>query len=248
MLNTLQSYLHHPQLIAQQAQIWIPFLVVAASLLGSLHCVGMCGGIVMALPPQKSAHGLYHLGRLGGYLSIGALAGFAGSWLMNYQQLLAGLSAVLVSVSFLALAWMFWKGQPLHVKLPEPIKKPLERAIGKSLSRVRENNWAAGALGFLTVFMPCGWLYSFVLGALLTGSVFWGTLFLLSFWLGTVPALWWGPGFLSRWLRQNQHITRKGVALTFVLLAFLNVGLKLNSHAAITAEHLHDLTQEILCH
>ncbi len=247
MWNTLQSFGAHPQLIAQQAQFWIPFLVVGASLLGSLHCVGMCGGIVMALPPQKKHHAFYHLGRLTGYLLIGTLAGLAGSWLMAYQQLLSGVSALLVSASFLALAWMFWQGRPLHIPLPPWFKRPLERAIGHQLSQ-SQKTLASGLLGFLTVFMPCGWLYSFVLGALLTGNIWLGGAFLFSFWLGTLPALWWGPGFLSRWLRQHQGLTRKGVALTFVCLALLNVGLKLNSKASITAEHLHDLTQEIQCH
>lgn len=248
MFEVLHNYTHHPQLIAQQVQWGIPFLVLAASLLGSLHCVGMCGGIVMALPPQRSAHALYHLGRLGGYLLIGTLAGLAGEWLMDYQQLLTGISAVLISLSFLALAWMFWRGRPLHMPLPQWFKSPLEKAIGQNLRRSREAEWTSGAVGFLTVFMPCGWLYSFVLGALLTGSTAMGAVFLFTFWLGTLPALWWGPGVLSRWLRQHQGVTRKGVAMVFVLLAFLNVGLKLNSKAAITAEHLHDLTQEVQCH
>lgn len=248
MFEVLTNGIEHPQLLAQQAQLWIPFLVVAASLLGSLHCVGMCGGIVMALPPQKSAHALYHLGRLLGYLLIGTLAGLAGNWLMQYQALLSGLAAFFISASFLALAWMFWRGRPLHMPLPKWFKKPLEQAIGSNIQRSRETEWASGAIGFLTVFMPCGWLYSFVLGALLTGSTLMGALFLFAFWLGTLPALWWGPGVLSRWLRQNQGMTRKGVAFVFVLLAFFNIGLKFNSKAAITAEHLHDLTQELQCH
>lgn len=48
------------------------------SLLGSFHCLGMCGGIVLVIDPLKGGALFYHLGRLVSYLLMGVLAGYLG--------------------------------------------------------------------------------------------------------------------------------------------------------------------------
>ena len=110
----------HSALIAQSAQLsWylIPLLVMAASLLGSTHCLGMCGGIVMALPPKRSSHLAYHLGRLGGYLLLGALAGLAGNWLLASSPVLTVISALVMGSLLIAMAVRVWQGKPLHLQV-----------------------------------------------------------------------------------------------------------------------------------
>ncbi len=254
MLNEITTYLSHPQLLGQLQQQTLPLIVLGVSLLGSLHCVGMCGGIVMALPASKASHRFYHSGRLLGYLFIGGLAGFAGAWLVDYQQTMARGAAVLLSISFVWLAVHLWRGNPMHITWPGPVQRWLERGLGHFLKQVSQRKVAAGGVGFLTVLMPCGWLYSFVLGALLTGSTLKGALFLGMFWLGTLPSLVWGPGALSRWLRSQQKLSQKLLACVFICIAAFNISQKFNlltpSKAAshITAEHLHDLTRELNCH
>ena len=61
----------------------IPFAVVGTSLLGSGHCVAMCGGLIITVARTRSALIRYHLGRLLGYCILGSLAGMLGSTLWS---------------------------------------------------------------------------------------------------------------------------------------------------------------------
>ena len=94
LLNQLQSL----SSTASAGSWWLPGLVFAISLLGSMHCVGMCGGLIMALPQQPRVLVSYHLGRWLGYLSLGALAGLAGDFLLQQGNLLSKLSALLMAL------------------------------------------------------------------------------------------------------------------------------------------------------
>ena len=64
--------------------VMVPFAIIAASIIGSIHCVGMCGALAMTAGAQsKKGLANYHIGRLLGYFSVGALAGFLGSEFIN---------------------------------------------------------------------------------------------------------------------------------------------------------------------
>ncbi|KAA5545207.1 sulfite exporter TauE/SafE family protein [Roseiconus nitratireducens] len=179
--------------------------VVGASLMGSLHCVGMCGPFALWATGDRRTVSVvsgYHLGRLTTYLSAGLAAGLIGSSLtvtgrMAGFQSLAALAAgiVLVAVGTLRLGKQFrwWRtsgqtggGSAATVK-GSRIAGWLHAA--KPLIASRGPIGRAYLGGLLTTWLPCGWLYLFVLVAGGTGHVTSSLIVMFAFWIGTLPAL-----------------------------------------------------------
>ena len=178
--------------------------VLTASLLGSMHCVGMCGPLAIwasGAAEQQSraktwlAGGLYHFGRLVTYLMMGLLAGFLGE-LVDFSGEAIGIQVAAARVVGAAMvilgAARLWAIAPWRtVKSKELIPSK----IGGLLVRLRPYIFRlpltgrAFVTGLLTTFLPCGWLYLFALFAAGTGSMVLGPLVMAAFWLGTVPAL-----------------------------------------------------------
>jgi uncharacterized protein len=180
--------------------------VAVASLIGSLHCVGMCGGLIgfyasgTGTRRPWAAHGAYHLTRLAAYTLPGALAGQLGAALdgMGQRAGFAQLGALLAGAVMLGwgtLAWPRSGGTPLL---------RLRRGAGQSsrwqrleahfvalarAARERPPIARAALLGLSSALLPCGWLYAFVVLAAGTGSAGAGALLLAAFWAGTLPAL-----------------------------------------------------------
>lgn len=237
LLNQLQSL----SSTASAGSWWLPGLVFAISLLGSMHCVGMCGGLIMALPQQPRVLVSYHLGRWLGYLSLGALAGLAGNFLLQQGNLLSKLSALLMALMFTAIALQIWRGQAVHFPLPAWLNQKLQAPLSHSLQLARSprhQSWAGGLVGLLTVFLPCGWLYTFVLGAVMTRSLLWGAVYLSAFWLGTLPLLLGAPGLFQRWLRQRSQQVQRWVAVGFMLAGVLTLWTRFDKPLPLQAQPL----------
>lgn len=181
--------------------------VVSASLLGSLHCAGMCGGFAClyggdaatgrGARPLLTGHVAYHGGRLVAYTALGLLAGSLGAGLDRAGEL-AGLQRIAGWVAgALLIVWgLALLAHALDVRfLPALVRGQLPersaRFIGGALLRFRAQSIGtrAGLLGLLTGLLPCGWLWAFVVSAAGTGSAVRGAAFMALFWLGTVPAL-----------------------------------------------------------
>jgi uncharacterized protein len=194
--------------------------VLAASVLGSLHCAAMCGPFVAFYAGGRDGAGIAHLayngGRLLTYAALGALAGAAGAavdlagravHVQRVAALLAG--GVIVAWGTVALA------RALGVRVPrlgiaDRAAGPPLRALGRRPPAVR-----AGVLGLLTAALPCGWLYAFVLAAASTAHPASGAAVMAVFWLGTVPVML-GLGFGLRAAAQ-----RLGARLPVVTAAAL---------------------------
>jgi uncharacterized protein len=167
--------------------------VFLASAAGSLHCVGMCGGLVAFVGGGRASAALYHAMRGLAYLALGAAAGALGAALdfggaalgwSRIAMLLAGVT--MLGFGFAALARA--RGYRLP-KMPVPARFRRIFARAHQVASVQGPLVRAGLLGALTALLPCGWLYAFVLTAAGTGSPWSGTLVMLVFWAGTVPAL-----------------------------------------------------------
>lgn len=180
--------------------------VLMASLVGSVHCAGMCGGFVCfyagagtangASSPRPSllhAHALYNIGRLLSYLTLGAVAGVVGSHISHLGALAGIQQGAAIVAGALMIAWAAstlaaQRGVSLGtLRAPEA----WQRVLGRVLHAVRSQPVGIRALltGLLTTLLPCGWLYVFVATAGGTGSVLSAMGMMAIFWLGTVPAL-----------------------------------------------------------
>lgn len=217
-----------------------PLPVFLVGLLGSVHCAGMCGGIVGALSmaPAMRIHArpahpafvnvlAYNAGRIASYMAAGALAGaLAGGaqaltrlpalqagayWLANLM--LAALGLYLMD-AWRGLARLEQGGQLVWRRV-----QPLLRRVGPLDGPGRM--LAAGALwGWL----PCGMVYSVLVTAMLSGSALSGALVMLAFGLGTLPMLL-GLGVLGARLRAL--LRRRGVRIAsgVLVLGFGVLGL-----------------------
>lgn len=175
--------------------------VLVASLVGSVHCAGMCGGFVCfyaGSTPGSSAsamraHVMYNGGRLLSYLLLGAVAGAIGSGVSEVGAMVGLSHAAAVVAGALMVGWAIstiaaQRGVSLGtLRAPEA----WQRALGRLLHAVREQpiGVRAGLTGLFTTLLPCGWLYVFVATAAGTGTVRTAMATMALFWLGTVPAL-----------------------------------------------------------
>ncbi len=171
--------------------IMVPFVIIAASMIGSIHCVGMCGALALTAGAQ-SKRGLinYHLGRFFGYFCVGALAGFLGSEFINSEmKYISLISSVFLGVIFLIVGFSIIKKGQLHVKQPHFLKLFYQRRVGRLLENKTSHSVSSFLIGLLSPLLPCGWLYGFILVAIATNDALWGGILLTSFWIGTLPAL-----------------------------------------------------------
>ena len=170
--------------------------VFVASLLGSVHCVGMCGGFVAVYSNESRTpwrmHLSYHLARLVSYASVGAVSGAIGS-VFNAAGRSWGVSQAAGTLA--ALVMVLWGlsivSAELGLKLPLP---RFTRGLGQLARRVlsprgRPPLHAAAILGLSSTLLPCGFLYAFYVAAAATGAAATGALVMAAFWLGTVPLL-----------------------------------------------------------
>ena len=141
-------------------------------LVGSLHCLGMCGPLALALPvgQQRSAikrvlsRSLYHLGRAATYSLFGLLAGGLGT-AFNFIGIQARLSIVLGILLILSLVYPpKWITSVIYLRLYTPLK----RALGKRLGSGKSADFFK--VGMLNGLLPCGLVYAAMAGASLQGS------------------------------------------------------------------------------
>lgn len=175
--------------------------VLVASLVGSLHCAGMCGAFVaMAVgvghdkPVSKTRlQASYHLGRLGVYSAIGAGFGLAGG-AVDLGGRAVGLhrAAVLLAASTMIVVGLVTLLRLAGVRVPRAaspgfMQRAFVRAHGlaSKLSPVKRSL----VIGLMTGLLPCGWLYAFALVAAGTAHPLAGAFTMAAFWTGTLPVM-----------------------------------------------------------
>lgn len=180
--------------------------VFVASLFGSLHCVGMCGplavlasasqstdGSIQSRKPRWSLITAYHLGRIASYAVIGLIAGFIGSGihetgtLLGLQRLAAQLAGgTMLVIGLLAIVRLI-SGEKHMAHMPKRLQSALHQS--HVWARSQPPMRRATVIGMLTAILPCGWLYAFVLMAAGTASALSGSIVMIAFGLGSVPAM-----------------------------------------------------------
>jgi sulfite exporter TauE/SafE len=211
----------------------------AFGLLGSSHCVAMCGGVVAmtcsALPLERRRRWRYQLGyalaynagRIMSYAAAGGLAGALGGAVLRFgaferlQLALRVFAALAMVASGLAIAGLggAWRGM-------ERVGQPLWRRIAplaRSILPVRSPLQAV-ALGGLWGWMPCGLVYGALALAVSSGSPAAGASTMLAFGLGTLPMLLTLGSAATLVVRAFRHPTvRRGAGVLMVTLGVFHV-------------------------
>ncbi|MCK9640085.1 MAG: sulfite exporter TauE/SafE family protein [Prolixibacteraceae bacterium] len=161
-------------------------------LMGSLHCVGMCGPIALSLPlrghtiPQKIwGSTLWSLGRIVTYSLMGGLFGLigAGFKILGYQQVISIVIGVgmILSVILPSLFKKIKFGAKLSIF--DPIRKGMQRLFRE------KNNRALFLIGIFNGLLPCGLVYFAIAGAIASADLLLSIGYMALFGLGTLPML-----------------------------------------------------------
>jgi sulfite exporter TauE/SafE len=222
---------------------------------GSVHCLGMCGGITaalgQALPTPSIGSGLlrasvYSFGRVTSYAMAGAIVGLFGeafsasTGLSVALRILAGL--LIIGFGLHVAGW--WNGLAAIERIGLVAWRrlaPLAQRIGRP-----DRMWKTFALGMVWGWLPCGLVYAALIGAAATGHVGLGAAFMVCFGLGTLPALLAASGFgaqMSAFLKLRSARRTAGVLL--LLFGFWSIAWALlplhghQMHSASETEHHH---------
>ena len=182
-----------------------------AGLLGGVHCVGMCGGIVSALtfglPEAKRNHigGMlpyqlaYNLGRMLSYVAAGAVMGALGMLLAQVMPVYYAQRALLALAGiFMVLLGLYLAGWWMVLSRLEALGGRLWRRLEPLSRRLLpvERPSQAFMVGMVWGWIPCGLVYTMLVTAVSSGSALGGALLLLAFALGTLPTML-GIGLLA---------------------------------------------------
>jgi sulfite exporter TauE/SafE len=173
-------------------------------LLGTGHCIGMCGPLVVALPGQFggiTAHLAYHLGRIVTYSLVGGIMGMAGGELARLAEHLAVsptslLARTQVAVSLVAAVFLLLFGlvrlgllkEPLWLAIANPKMIPGYGSILRSAMQKRAYPWVM-VMGLMMGLLPCGLSYAAFARSLASEGSLNGLIAAFVFGMGTLPGL-----------------------------------------------------------
>jgi len=195
-------------------------------LLGSFHCIGMCGPIAFLLPVDRTNTlkktiqiFIYHFGRLLAYSIIGLVFGIVGSSLSIFgmqQYLSIGIGVIMILV-IITPSRAFAKynfSKPIY-----SIVSKVKSELGQGLKKKTPDTFLT--IGFLNGFLPCGLVYIAVFGSIAMGNALQSSLYMALFGLGTIPlmtaAIYLGT-FLTTKVKQR---IRSMVPVFVVFMGFL---------------------------
>ena len=230
-----------------------PITYTSAFLLGlfsTIHCIGMCGGIIgalsLSLPAQIRTDKprmlmfvtTYNIGRIFSYCLAGLVAGAIGTGVLasvGFDQGHAVLRALGVAMMIaIGLYLAGWVPQLAVVeKIGIPVWKKLE-PLGRRLLPVATLPKAL-AYGIIWGWLPCGLVYFVLVWALTAGNAVQGALTMLAFGLGTLPTLL-TTGFMTSWLTRfaRSSTARQLVGVLIIAMAigslFLPMGEQMHGH------------------
>lgn len=206
-------------------------LAFMIGLLGSIHCIGMCGPLAFAVPSVKEGGFylildklLYQFGRIISYCMLGLIIGLIGRqiWLAGFQQGFSILSGVLIIA---AACFRIFKLKALtgqSAALLKPFYKLFNIAMKHKANHL--------IIGMINGFLPCGFVYLAMAGALNTGEISSSVIYMFWFGLGTLPLMFIatiGMGFTGAVFRRKINKIVPFMML-FLGIWFIFKGLELN--------------------
>jgi hypothetical protein len=214
-------------------------LIIAAislGLLGSFHCIGMCGPIALALPvhhysPLKKYLGilLYNIGRITTYTFLGVLFGLLGQsfFIGGFQQIVSISIGVLLLVSVI-LTYTKWINLPRFGFIYSFINN-VKQQLGSLFNK--KGLHFLFFIGLLNGLLPCGLVYLGIAGATASGHYLKGAEFMFYFGIGTIPVMY-AVAFLGQFItvKYRNHIRQSmpyivSIMAVLLIVRGLNLGI-----------------------
>lgn len=185
-------------------------IALSLGFFGSLHCIGMCGPLALIAckteaSPSTSNNSifLYQIGKIITYMILGLLFGLLGEFLFltNIQKIISISGGVLL----IGLVLLSLNIDTLLQK--SNVGNKISSIVGKLLLKYtnRAQTKSAFTIGMINGLLPCGLVYLALAGAVLCTNALESSLFMLSFGLGTIPAM---TGFLKGFNRLPFNVKR----------------------------------------
>ena len=209
---------------------WTVLGAFLVGLAGTIHCIGMCGGIAGVLSSGMTAQPStrrvfivlgYNVGRVASYSLAGAIAGGIGETVFSLvgrhaAHVIAGVVSALFLIALGAYLAGWWSYITILERAGARFWRYIE-PIGRRLLPVRTLPQAL-LLGAIWGWLPCGMVYTVLVWSMASGNVIDGALLMLGFGLGTLPTLLalGGLGSWLPWLRRDRWM--RSIAAVFVLL------------------------------
>jgi uncharacterized protein len=211
---------------------------------GSLHCLGMCGPLVVAYsfhlqrrtpePPRKAArlsslklaryHAAFHGGRIASYVIMGVAAAGLASLAATVDPLLVGRSIISLAggTAMVMAGLILLRVFPASI-LPQRISSPSGGFLAGPVKGLLQSlsMRSTVALGFVTGFLPCMLSWAMVIRAATTGSIIDSLPIMASFGLGTVPALFLTGLFASFLTVKMRVVGERIAALSIVVMGII---------------------------
>ncbi len=233
----------------------MPLIIAAISLglLGSFHCIGMCGPIALALPvhqysPLKKYVGifLYNLGRVATYTFLGIVFGLLGQsfFLGGFQQILS-----IVIGAILLLSVIFTNSKSLHHTKNLGFLYSFINSVKNQLGNLfnKKGLHFLFFIGLLNGLLPCGLVYLGIAGAIATGHYIKGAEFMFYFGIGTIPIMY-AVAFLGQFitLKYRNHI-RHAMPYIVSIMAVMLIVRGLNLGVPYLSPQFEKETHKVSC-
>lgn len=230
-------------------ELWAAFIL---GLFGSLHCVGMCGPIVMALPLTAREKGqvvfqatLYHLGRIFTYALMGLFMGLLG-WgigLAGYQKafsIILGAGLIVMAVFSVSIERRMMQTS-LFQRIFEQVKKKLSGALSIN------SRSSAFRIGMLNGILPCGLVYVALAGAVTSLTATNGAVYMAAFGFGTLPMML-GVMVFGNLFRKHLLRFRKLIPIGLVLFGALLIYRGVVLEVPFDLKFWEDTNFQPMCH
>jgi sulfite exporter TauE/SafE len=215
----------------------------------TLHCLGMCGGIIGALSFSLPEHVrnnrwrfipylmAYNTGRILSYAVAGALIGYLGMTVFtNLSPKYGHVVLQWVAAAFMIAIGLYLAGWFPRFALVENLGKPLWRKLEPLGQRLLPVKSPAQALlfGLVWGWLPCGLVYAAIVYAAASGGAVNGALFMAFFGLGTLPTVL-SAGILAHWVARLSRMpqVKRGAGVFIIFLAVLTLV------ASTSTDHAH---------
>lgn len=228
---------------------------LAMGAIGSLHCIGMCGPLALALPLGHCTNSgrivggaLYNMGRITTYALLGLVLGLAG------QTFFSGKAQQVLSIA-LGTGVLLYLFIPVRFKASSAVAsaagKPFMKLRQTLASLFQSHSFTSHYfIGVLNGLLPCGLIYMAVTTSFLTGSALKGSLFMAFFGLGTFPAMLAVVFFGSNIKADLRMQLQKAVPVFLFVMGALLILRGMNLGIPFVSPRLPDIVQggAVSCH
>lgn len=230
----------------------LPWVSFVAGIGGSLHCVGMCGGLVTATCQSSNEVARYQIGRLSGYLMLGFFAGILGK-IFTIQATNPKLT--LIPGLILGTLFLFWgiqnfRGKKAEIPVPKFFSLIYTKLWMKFISK--NNNFSKSFfIGALSIFLPCGLLYGVILGIAAFEHSIHALISMFFFWLGTLPSMILAPTIIQKFLRPLKLKLPRAYAISLIIIGLATISYRVVRFQEVNAASINvarPASNAVLCH